>query len=210
MREPIKQFIKLVIDTLPVPEPIFEFGSLQVPGQEGFADLRPLFPDKEYVGCDIREGPGVDRILDLHNIDLPDGSVGTGLILDTLEHVEFPRRALKEIYRILRPGGLVVVSSVMYFPIHDYPNDFWRFTPEGLKSLLAAYDPRFVGSAGDEVYPHTVVGIGFKDASVDIQQFVARYQEWSREQKSWRPGLKLIAPPYMLYLYRRIRKKLKV
>ena len=57
MRESIKEFVKIVSETLPIPEPIFEFGSLQVPGQEGFADLRPIFPNKKYIGCDIREGP---------------------------------------------------------------------------------------------------------------------------------------------------------
>ncbi|MQY58055.1 MAG: hypothetical protein GH144_00405 [Clostridia bacterium] len=51
----VKQFVEIVAETMPITEPIFEFGSLQVPGQEGFADLRPLFPNKEYVGCDIRE-----------------------------------------------------------------------------------------------------------------------------------------------------------
>lgn len=50
MRESIKQFVKVVADTLPILEPIYEFGSLQVPGQESFADLRPFFPSKEYVG----------------------------------------------------------------------------------------------------------------------------------------------------------------
>jgi hypothetical protein len=67
MRESIKQFVKIAADTLPILEPIYEFGALQVPGQEGFADLRPIFAGKEYVGCDMREGPGVDRILKASN-----------------------------------------------------------------------------------------------------------------------------------------------
>lgn len=96
MRESIKQFIRVVSDTLPIKEPIFEFGSLQVSGQEGFADLRPIFPNREYVGCDMRDGPGVDRILDLHRIEISSESIGTVLILDTLGHVEYPRIALEE------------------------------------------------------------------------------------------------------------------
>ena len=42
----------------------------------------------------MREGPSVDVILDLHNIDLPSSSVGTVLLLETLEHVEYPYKAL--------------------------------------------------------------------------------------------------------------------
>ena len=43
MRESIKQYVETVAETMPIAEPIYEFGSLQVPGQEGFANLRPLF-----------------------------------------------------------------------------------------------------------------------------------------------------------------------
>ena len=85
--------MRIAAESLPIRGPVYEFGSLQVPGQEGFADLRPLFPDKEYVACDMRTGPGVDQILNLHGIDLPPESVGTVLCLDTLEHVEYPRTA---------------------------------------------------------------------------------------------------------------------
>ena len=89
MRDTIKHFVRLVAEFLPIHEPIVEFGALQVAGQQGFADLRPLFPGKQYLGTDVRAGPGVDRILDLHNIDLDAESVGTALALETLEHVEF-------------------------------------------------------------------------------------------------------------------------
>jgi ubiquinone/menaquinone biosynthesis C-methylase UbiE len=83
----------------------------------------------------MRDGPGVDKLLNLHDIDLPSESVGTILCFDTLEHVEYPHRALEQIYRILKPDGIAVVSSVMDFPIHDYPYDYWRFTPEAFKSI---------------------------------------------------------------------------
>ena len=86
MRKSIKQLVKIVAETLPVADPIVEFGSLQVPSQVEFADMRPFFPLKEYIGCDVRRGPGVDRIADLHNIAMPTESVGTILVLDTLEH----------------------------------------------------------------------------------------------------------------------------
>jgi len=101
MRELIKQFVKICAETLPISEPIYEFGSLQVQGQEGFANLRPFFPDKRYTGADMRKGAGVDVILNLHQIDLSSGSVGTILILGTLEHVEFPSSSLNLLPRIV-------------------------------------------------------------------------------------------------------------
>jgi SAM-dependent methyltransferase len=180
MRQIVKDFVAIVARSLPIDEPVYEFGALQVPGQEGFADLRPLFPGRQYVGCDMREGTGVDRILDLHHVDLRGPSVGTVLCMETLEHVEYPHAALREIHRILKPDGIAVISSAMDFPIHDYPSDYWRFTPEGFRSLLRPFAGAFVGYAGDPRCPHTVVGIGFKGPPPDLTTLESRYQAWQR------------------------------
>ncbi len=165
MRRSIRLFVKVVAETLPIREPVVEFGSFQVPGQEDIANLRPLFPGKEYVGSDMRQGPGVERILDLHAIDLPSNSVGTALTMDTLEHLESPHTALQEAYRVLQPSGMIVISSVMNFPVHDYPCDYWRFTPEGFKSLLKPFSGCYVEYLGKRDFPHTLVGVGFKAVS---------------------------------------------
>ena len=145
-------------------EPIYEFGARQVLGQVGFADLRPIFRGKQYLGADIQPGPGVDVILDLHQIGLPAEAAGTVLLLDTIEHVEFPRKAIEEAHRILKPGGILVISSAMKCRIHGYPRDYWRFTPEGFKSLLKPFAASFVAHAGRSDFPHTVVGVGFKQS----------------------------------------------
>lgn len=183
MRQNIKDFASMVSMTLPIPEPIYEFGSFQVPEQIGFADLRPLFHNKEYIGCDMRKGPGVDKVLNLHAIDLPSESVGTVLCFDTLEHVEHPRMALKEIHRILQPDGIAVISSVMNFRIHDYPYDYWRFTPEAFKSILKPFSNSFVGFQGDEDFPHTIVGIGFKNCTPSLTEFTEKYASWQKADK---------------------------
>jgi len=212
MRESIKQFVQIVADTLPVPEPIYEFGSLQVPGQEGFADLRPLFTGKEYVGCDMQEGLGVDRILNLHEIELPQETAGTVLMLDTLEHVEFVRKATEEAYRILKPDGILVISSIMNFPIHDYPYDYWRFTPEAFKSLLKNFDTCFVDYAGEKLFPHTVVGVGFKGERLkhQIDDFMMKIEDWKKQwyepvESTWETLVKWITPPILIDIYRKIR-----
>ncbi len=185
MRRSVKEFVEVCARALAIPEPIYEFGSLQVTGQEGFADLRPIFPGREYVGCDRREGRGVDLILDLHEIGLPDGTAGSVLCLDTFEHVEFPRRALAEIHRILKSGGLCVVSSCMKFPIHDHPHDYWRFTPDGFGSLLGEFEFSLVESAGKRDFPALVVGVARKGPMPEAEASrlaseIARWKErWS-------------------------------
>ena len=87
MRDHNKAFCRLVAETFDCPGPVFEFGSYQVEGQEGYANLRELFPGKTYVGCDMRPGPGVDRVEDVTAISLPDSSAGTVLCIETFEHV---------------------------------------------------------------------------------------------------------------------------
>lgn len=207
MRKSILDLVRLAIDSLPFAEPIFEFGALQVAGQEGFADLRPLFSGREYVGCDLRAGPGVDRVLDLHRLDLPTGSVGSALCLDTLEHVEFPHRAVAEIHRVLRPGGLLLMTSVMDFHIHSHPHDYWRFTPEAFRSLLRPFAQVIVGFAGRRTFPHTVVGVGVKDEPMRLdaleEQLLAwRKRWWNPKGRSWETMLLQLTPPVLLDWYR--------
>jgi len=198
-----RDFVAIIAKDIPTAEPVCEFGSLQVPGQEGFADLRQFFEGKQYIGADMREGLGVDKILNLHDIDLPSEHIGTVLSLNTLEHVEYPHKAMEEIYRILKPDGIAVISSVMDFPIHDYPYDYWRFTPEAFKSLLKPFADSFIGYVGREEFPHTIVGIGFKASSPPLAQFEEDYKKMKASYE-YHAGIpffrwmrKLITPPIL-------------
>ncbi|MEI6634262.1 MAG: methyltransferase domain-containing protein [Chlamydiota bacterium] len=215
MRKAIREFVSIVAASLPVPDPIYEFGSLLLPGQGEIADLRLLFPGRAYVGVDMRKGPGVDRVLDLHDIALPGESVGTALCLDTLEHVEFPHRAMAEICRVVAPGGIAVISSAMYFPIHDFPRDYWRFTPEGFRSLLGPFPDAFVGHYGAMDFPNGVLGIGFKGPAPPLDGFIAKYEEWRSRyevvggESGFKRMVKLITPPVLYPIFAPIYRTLK-
>jgi len=159
-------------------------------------------------------GPGVDVVLDLHHINLPSESVGSVLMLDTLEHVEFPRKAIEEAHRILKKDGVLIMSSVMNFRIHEYPHDYWRFTPEGFQSLLGLFASSFVGSAGEAKFPHTVVGVGWKGAIPDgaVTDFRGRFEQWKDcwEHTSgtrWKKWAKLTVSPIRVEIYRKFRSK---
>jgi SAM-dependent methyltransferase len=178
MRKSIKAFVEVCSKTLPIQEPIYEFGSMQVKGQEGFADLRPFFNGCKYVGVDMEAGLGVDEIQNLHNLTLPDNSVGTCISCDTFEHVEYPRKAISEMYRVLKPGGFLIITSVMNFPIHSYPHDYWRFTPEGFRSLISPFESSYVSWNGDVKNPHTVVAVARK-GKFDYIDLAVRRDEWA-------------------------------
>jgi len=212
MRKNIKEFVNISSSYLPIQEPIYEFGSLQVEGQIGFADLRPIFPNKKYVGADMRKGAGVDVILNLHKIDLPSESVGTVLLLDTLEHVEFPKKAIEEIHRVLKSRGTIIMSSVMNFPIHDHPYDYWRFTPEAFKSLLSPFETVIVDSAGEEDFPHTIVGVGTKQAIDEktIDRLKKKILNWKDNQRyELVRFVTLLLPPAIMKFIIQIKRSMK-
>ena len=88
---------------------------------------------------------------------------------------------MDEMLRILQPGGTLIISSVFEFPIHGHPNDFWRFTPEGFRSLLSVFPQSFVASYGrNSEWPQSVVGVGFKGPEPDLDGFREAMAFWSR------------------------------
>ena len=158
-----------LVNGLELADPIVEFGSMQVePDQPG--DLRPLFAGREFVGTDMREGPGVDRVEDLRALRFADGEVGTALCMDTLEHCADPIAAARELSRVVSAnGGTLIVSSVMLMPIHGYPSDYWRFTPEGLRMLLKDFDHVDVAAMGDPTIPFWVFGIAVRGRPLQLR-----------------------------------------
>jgi SAM-dependent methyltransferase len=174
MRGNIYELVRVVIAEIDVPEPVVEIGSYLVPNEMYPADLRPLLAGKSFLGCDAREGRGVDRVEDVHRLSFADESVGTVLMLETFEHVRDPLRAAAEVHRVVRPGGLVVFSSCMDTPVHEHPADYWRFPPQGFDLLLEGFDPRRVYVQGRPDYPHSLVGIGFKGASPGATEALQR------------------------------------
>src|SRR3954454_3418575 len=142
-------FLRDLMAVQALPDPVVEFGAMQVEQDWQDGDLRPLFAGRPYVGTDFREGPGVDRVEDLRALAFADGEVGTAICLDTLEHCEDPPAACRELRRVVADDGVCVISSVMLFGIHGYPNDYFRFTPECFRSLLAGFDSAWVAGIGN-------------------------------------------------------------
>src|ERR1700730_16165693 len=87
--------------------PILDIGSCYQSGYQRWCDRRALFPDFEYVGCDVRSGPGVDRIEDAQQLTFHGPSFGTVIMLETLEHLPRPEHAIAEARRVLRDDGLL-------------------------------------------------------------------------------------------------------
>jgi len=187
VRQVVRDFVQDASETLPIAEPIVEIGSRPAEGQEEQAFLRDFFPGRAYIGCDVQEGPNVDRVEDIHALSFDDDSVGTVICVEVLEHVHDPLRAVKEIHRILKPGGVAVLTSVMFFPIHAHPWDFWRFTPEGFALLVEPFETSLTFAVGMDVLPEGVFAIGVKGPFEDLTR--RRFRRTDATCRTWGRGM---------------------
>jgi hypothetical protein len=81
---------------------------------------------------------GEDVKGDLCALPFPDASFDGIVLTEVLEHCANPFQAIAEVQRVLRPDGLLLVTSPFLWPWHgceDY-QDYWRFTHEGWALLL--------------------------------------------------------------------------
>ena len=173
--------------------PVVEFGS-RLLDQRG--DYRRFFPHAEYIGCDIADGPNVDRVEDVQATSFADATAGSVICTEVLEHVPDPFAAVREMSRILRPGGLVFLSAPMHHTLHAYPADYWRFTPQGFQVLLNGFSRREVWYEGYAAYPNTVFALAWKapppgDLDARLSTFAARIRPslWQRARNAARAYL---------------------
>jgi SAM-dependent methyltransferase len=113
---------------------VLEVGSYDVNGS-----VRPFFTGP-FVGVDARQGPGVDQVAFADALPFADGSFEVVVSTEMLEHDLRPWRSLVEMARVLRPGGTLLLTARGYdgrgcFPVHDYPDDLWRFSGRSLQIL---------------------------------------------------------------------------
>jgi glycosyltransferase involved in cell wall biosynthesis/SAM-dependent methyltransferase len=107
-----------------------------------YKDLLMQSPSRiqEYIGLDIETeiySAEVDLRWDGQTIPLEDASVDSAMATEVLEHCPEPLVVLKEIRRVLKPGGAFFFTVPYIWPLHDAPWDFYRYTPFALKKLLA-------------------------------------------------------------------------
>ena len=131
---------------------VLDVGSYDVNG-----NVRALFDGARYVGIDMRPGPNVDRVLDAHFLVEAFGpeSFDTVVCCEMLEHDPAFWLSMKQMGAVLKHGGrLVLTTRGLGFPLHEYPTDLWRFTPDagsviariaGLVDIEVRDDPQASG-----------------------------------------------------------------
>ena len=117
---------------------VLQIGSRIPPGAEPVPPRNLL--RKPLIGVDIHPGCNVSVVGDAHALSrfIRAGSLDGVISMSVLEHIQAPWVVAAEMNRVLKPGGLVYQQVPGAWPAHAQPNDFWRFSAEGLRVLFGA------------------------------------------------------------------------
>lgn len=115
----------------------------------GGQPYRSLFETgiSKYIGADVEANFDIDLDLIIepgHSLAIDSNSVDTILSTQTLEHVYDFQSYIRECFRVLRPGGHLILTVPMQWRMHEVPFDYWRFTKYGVKSVLEEHEFRIV------------------------------------------------------------------
>jgi SAM-dependent methyltransferase len=117
---------------------LLDYGCADTPYRDCFP------PAVEYVAADLAGNPHATlELAEDGTVPAPDDSFDALMSTQVLEHVDDPALYLSEAYRVLRPGGRMLLSTHGIFVYHPDPDDYWRWTRAGLQ--------RAVRDAGFEV-----------------------------------------------------------
>lgn len=97
-----------------------------------------FFPNRLTVDIDPDRNPEI--VADAHTLPFEDNSFEVILCTEVLEHVRNPQQVINEFKRVLKPEGQVILTTRFIYPLHDIPNDFWRFTRYGLEELFKEWN----------------------------------------------------------------------
>lgn len=103
------------------------------------ADALYAHPAIQDAAFDIYPTEHTHFVADAHDLPLPAGSVDGVVIQAVLEHVLEPQRVVDEMWRVLKPDGLVYAETPFLQHVHEGPYDFTRFTESGHRYLFRRF-----------------------------------------------------------------------
>jgi SAM-dependent methyltransferase len=108
---------------------LLDIGCGQRPYQDVFAHV------EYYVGLDLPQNGRVDVYGDGMALPFRDEVFDTVLCNEVLEHVPEPARLMAEAARVLKPGGILLLTTPQTWGLHHEPHDYYRYTKYGLRYL---------------------------------------------------------------------------
>jgi SAM-dependent methyltransferase len=92
---------------------------------------------EKYVGVDyLSDRSRPDAVCSALLLPFAGASFQTVVSTEVLEHVPDPLRAVREMQRVLKPGGHLILTTPMYWPRHEVPYDFFRYPYDGMLHII--------------------------------------------------------------------------
>lgn len=121
-------------------------------GQHALADkYARLTGQRGYFGLDVEPGANVMFVSDAHFLPIADASLDGVIMVSVLEHLYDPVRAVNQVARVLKRGGVFFSYAPFYHPYHASPHDYFRFTREGYRYILREFSQAEIVSGGNSV-----------------------------------------------------------
>lgn len=80
-----------------------------------------------------------DVVGDAHRMPFCDGVFDTVIAMNVFEHLHAPHVAAAEIFRILKPGGRVVIHTAFLQPLHEAPHHYYNATEFGVRNWFSPF-----------------------------------------------------------------------
>tara|TARA_Y100000031_G_C8177921_1_gene365003 strand:- start:361 stop:885 length:525 start_codon:yes stop_codon:yes gene_type:complete len=131
---------------------ILELGSGKpVNGKHAYSAINFFDASNEFTQSDINPGFG-HEVINVETMQIKN-QYDIILCMNVLEHVFDFNKAIKNIHSALKPGGKLILFVPVFYPLHDEPNDFWRFTEHALKKILKDFNIKELKHSGVRQYP---------------------------------------------------------
>ena len=95
---------------------------------------------QEVINVDISDYEEVGIVCNIEDLPIEDNTVDIIFNLSVLEHLAYPENVIKEIFRVLKPGGLVYSDVPFIVGFHASPHDYGRWTEAGLRALYKDFE----------------------------------------------------------------------
>lgn len=169
---------------------VLDVGAGDMPYREILLDHAPNV--SAYVGVDLYQtNYGIpDVYWDGFKLPIASGSVDCAIATEVLEHVPDALIVVEEVFRALKPGGLLFISVPFLWPLHDVPHDEYRYTPFSIRRILTQGGFRRI-----EIH-----ALGGWDAAA--AQFLALWVRRKKRRWWWRYIVSTVALPIVWLLDR--------
>lgn len=123
----VDKFLMAAFNAIPARQTILDLGGHKH-SRRGLFDIRSY--DHSVFWANISSEKGADLLSDAAAVALSAKSFDIVICSELLEHVPDPRPVLAESFRLLKPGGTLLITVPFLFPIHADPHDYGRYTDQ--------------------------------------------------------------------------------